>query len=226
MFMDPLGSLGFGGDDAAQIAKKNKKGIGGAFDTISQQQDVGFGQAEQAYMQAIQKLQEGFGKAESAINRSGDASRQGVEDRAKSNLGAVSQSLSQSGLYNSSTRASAQMGVQGQADRQMQEIDQALSGMLGNLHSQSGVAQAQAYQGLSGMYGNQAQQKAGLGVAQANLQYGTGSAALPPQPSNPLGAIGGALGAFAGLYFGGPAGAAPGAAVGSSLFGWDPKAGW
>jgi len=210
--LDKAGGL-FGGPDASQIAKKNKGGIQGHFAETYGIQDQGYGQAEQAYLQAIQEIQKGFEMGKAAIGRSGDASRQRVSDQTKTNMGKVSQSLSQSGLYNTTLRQSAEVGVQGQADRQMQEIDQMLAGMLGNLNVQAGMATGQAYQGLGGLRANTTNARTQTRGAEASLLYKAGSPALPPLPSNPLAGISSALGTFAGLYFGGPA-AAIGPAVG------------
>lgn len=188
-----------GSDDYYRTVRKR---INTAFKQMFGAQAQGYGQAEQMYLQAIRSLQQGYDKAESSTRRFGDSARQGVADRQVGRMGGLSQSLSQSGLYNTSLRQSGEMGIQGQGDRELLEIDQMVSGMLGSLQQARGTAEAQAYQGLAGLHGAQTDQRTNLQLGQLGFLYGNNSPALPVQ-SNPWGAIGSSLGTFSGLFAGG-----------------------
>ena len=192
-----LGAFGGGGD----YYRTTRARINGLFRQLLGEQAAGFSLAEDAYTQALESIRGGFESGKKQLSRYGDASRRGTLEREQQKLGAMDQTLSQSGLYNTTARASGQMGIQGQTDRELQDIDQMLAGLFADLEIGQGQAEAGVWGQIGGLRQNATAANTNLGLNWGNMLYSEGSPALPIQ-SNPAADFGSALGGFAGLWAG------------------------
>lgn len=163
-----------------------------------------FAAAEGQYRSMLDTITKGYEAGKAQASRLGEASRRQTLDREQQGMGEVSAGLAQSGLWNTSTKANLQRGVQAQTSRELQDIDQMLAGVFSDLEVGKGLAQAQVQGGLAGLFERKAGARQMLNQNwMAQLYGGGGQAMRGPSPwEDIMGLVGTAGGAFLGGGFG------------------------
>lgn len=159
-----LGSL-FGKEDPAIQQWKDMKKM---YAQAKVQQDQMYSNALHYQKSILPTIQKGFGKANKFADMYGKSAKQGAYDQSKQMGGAMQQSMTARGLYNTTAFDNAQRGISSDLSRTLMSIDESVAGMKGQLATQQAAAEAGAYGAMSGFYQNQAQANTQLLGATAN----------------------------------------------------------
>jgi hypothetical protein len=173
-------------------AKKQMKQMNKLFAQAKKDQDWMYGQARQQQAMVLPTLQKGFASANKFADMYGRSARQGAYDQSKQMSGAMQQSMTQRGLYNTTAFDNASRGISSDLSRTLMGIDESVAGMKGQLAQAQASAEAGAYGAMSGFYQNYAGANTALLGAQAgataNIQFQD-----PNAWTAGLGQIGGSL---------------------------------
>jgi hypothetical protein len=151
-----------------------------------------YGLARQQQAMVLPTLQKGFASANKFADMYGRSAKQSAYDQSKQMSGAMQQSMTQRGLYNTTAFDNASRGISSDLSRTLMGIDESVAGMKGQLAQAQAAAEAGAYGAMSGFYQNYAGANTALLGAQAgataNIQFQD-----PNAWTAGLGQIGGAL---------------------------------
>lgn len=162
-FDSALGGLfGGGGKDPG---KKRYADVMALYAQLQSQQNAGYGKAYGQQKKALGAIQTGFQGAIDNASRVGASSKQGVLDREQQSMGALSQSLTDRGLFNTTAFDNARRGISSDTNKSLSSIDAAIAQLQGGLLAQKGQAEAGAYGNLAGLQQNWAGAQTGLGLS-------------------------------------------------------------
>lgn len=147
--------------------KRQIKNLRGALSATESIQGASLGQQEALARAATKQQLGGYDAAKREAERLGQSSRQSVLDR-ETQLGArASQGLASRGLGSTTMGANLQRGIASDTNRQLQGINEGLSGVFGDLALGRAGAEAAGTDRLAGL----AAQRGDLGSQLAQMRY-------------------------------------------------------
>ena len=154
-------SLLFHQNEAAQqLQKESDKRIGlwqqslADYGRFRNEQDAALRGGENLYREAAGNIDTGFAAALRAASLTGRASRTAAKEQGVRNQAALQQSMVSRGLYGTTALDNGRRGVSSDTARRLQEIDDSIAGITGQLEVGRGQALAQSKIGQAGFTAN------------------------------------------------------------------------
>lgn len=178
---DPLG--------IGNASQKKKKKAADLFNQLSAEQQQKFMLAEKFQKQILANIDAATGKVTAQVNRGADTSRQDVMNLGKQNAAAMTQSMTNRGLGNTTAYQNMQRGVNADTARGLSNVNNTLAQNLAQVYTNQAQLKSQGLGSLSQMYQNWSGEQTNLGLNAFNALKQP-----PRQRSGLFGGLGGLIG--------------------------------